>query len=108
MRAETASAVAANAVHKGDVLAAARYAGVQAAKDTPSYLPLCDPVLVSNVTVLFSIGDTAIDIEASADSPGGANVELHALTAVTVAALTVYDMCKSADRTMVIGPVSLA
>lgn len=92
---------------KGDVLGTARFAGVQAAKEASSYLPLSDPVLVNNVTVSFSIEDSFVDVEASVDSPGGAGVEMQALTAVTVASLTVYDMCKSADRTMTIGPVSL-
>jgi cyclic pyranopterin monophosphate synthase len=107
MLASTTAAVAANAMNKGDVLATARIAGVQAAKMAASLLPMAHPVLVGNVHVNFTIADSHIDVEASVDTVDRTGVEMEALTAVTVAALTVYDMCKSSDRTMTIEAVAL-
>ncbi len=107
MLAATTAAVASNAVSKGDVLATARVAGIQAAKQAASLLPMSHPVLVGNVYVNFSIADTHVDVEASVDTVDRTGVEMEALTAVTVAALAVYDMCKSIDRTMTIEAVAL-
>jgi cyclic pyranopterin phosphate synthase len=107
MLASTTEAVAANTLNKGDVLATARVAGIQAAKRAVSLLPMAHPVLVGNVYVNFTIGDTFIEIEAGVDTIDRTGVEMEALTAVTVAALTIYDMCKSADRTMTIEQVAL-
>ncbi len=107
MLASTTSAVAANAVNKGDVLATARVAGMQAAKQAASLLPMSHPVLVGNVYINFTIADAHIDVEASVDTIDRTGVEMEALTAVTMAALTVYDMCKSIDRTMTIEAVAL-
>lgn len=107
MLASTTEAVAANTLNKGDVLATARVAGIQAAKRAVSLLPMAHPVLVGNVYVNFTIGDTFIEIEAGVDTIDRTGVEMEALTAVTVAALTVYDMCKSADRTMTIEQIAL-
>ena len=107
MLASTTEAVAANTLNKGDVLATARVAGIQAAKRAVSLLPMAHPVLVGNVYVNFTIGDTFIEIEAGVDTIDRTGVEMEALTAVTVAALTIYDMCKSADRTMTIDQVAL-
>lgn len=107
MMAETTSSVAANAMNKGDVLATARVAGIQAAKQAASLLPMSHPVLVGNVYLNFMIADTHIDVEASVDTVDRTGVEMEALMAVTVAALTIYDMCKSADRTMTIEAVAL-
>ena len=107
MLASTTASVAANAMNKGDVLATARVAGTQAAKQAALLLPMSHLVLVNNVYVNFTIADTHIDVEASVDTVDRTGVEMEALTAVTVAALTVYDMCKSADRTMTIGEVAL-
>jgi cyclic pyranopterin phosphate synthase len=103
----TTALVAANAMNKGDVLATARVAGVQAAKFAATLLPMAHPVLVGNVHVNFTIADSHIDVEASVDTVDRTGVEMEALTAVTVAALTVYDMCKSSDRTMTIEAVAL-
>lgn len=103
----TTSAVAANAVNKGDVLATARVAGIQAAKQAATLLPMCHPVLVGNVYVNFTIADAHIDVEVSVDTIDRTGVEMEALAAVTMAALTVYDMCKSIDRTMTIEAVAL-
>jgi cyclic pyranopterin phosphate synthase len=107
MLSATAARVAANEINKGDVLGTARFAGVQAAKLASSLLPLSHPVIVSRVSVDFVIGDTYIDVEASVDGFDHSGVEMEALTTVTVTALTIYDMCKSADRTMMIGDVAL-
>jgi cyclic pyranopterin phosphate synthase len=107
MQAATTASVAANAMNKGDVLATARVAGIQAAKQAASLLPMSHPVLVGNVYVNFVIADTHIEVEASVDTVDRTGVEMEALTAVTVAALTIYDMCKSTDRTMTIENVAL-
>lgn len=107
MMASTTAAVAANTLNKGDVLATARVAGIQAAKRASSLLPMAHPVLVGNVYVNFTIGDTYIDIEAGVDTIDRTGVEMEALTAVTVAALTVYDMCKSSDKTMTVEQIAL-
>jgi cyclic pyranopterin phosphate synthase len=107
MLAATTAAVAQNALNKGDVLATARVAGIQAAKQAASLLPMSHLVLVGNVHVNFNIADTHIDIEASVDTVDRTGVEMEALMAVTVAALTIYDMCKSNDRTMTIEEVAI-
>jgi len=107
MLTETTEKIAANALNKGDVLATARVAGVQAAKRTSDLLPMCHPVLVGTVAINFSIGETYVEVEAHVDTVDRTGVEMEALTACTVAALTVYDMCKSLDRTMVVEQVAL-
>ncbi|MCY4192982.1 MAG: cyclic pyranopterin monophosphate synthase MoaC [bacterium] len=107
MSADTASAVARGAIGKGDVLAVARVAGIQAAKRTPELIPLCHPLLVGAVLVNFQIQDSYIEIEAEVETVDRTGVEMEALTACSVAALTVYDMCKSRDKEMVIGEVAL-
>jgi cyclic pyranopterin phosphate synthase len=107
MLASTTVAVAANTFNKGDVLATARVAGIQAAKQAFALLPMAHPVLVGNVYLNFTIADSHIDIEAEVETVDRTGVEMEALVAVTVAALTVYDMCKSSDRTMTIERVAL-
>jgi cyclic pyranopterin phosphate synthase len=107
MTVETASAVARGAISKGDVLSVARVAGIQAAKRTSDLIPLCHPLLIGAVTVNFEIGDDHIDIEASVETVGRTGVEMEALTACSVAGLTIYDMCKSLDKGMVIHSVAL-
>ena len=107
MKAETTSLVARGAINKGDVLAVARVAGIQAAKRTPELIPLCHPLLVGSVLVNFRIEDDFIEVEAHVDTVDRTGVEMEALTACAVAALTIYDMCKSADRSMVISDVTL-
>jgi len=104
---ETTAKVASNAITKGDVLGAARIAGIQAAKRTADLIPLCHPLLVGSVHVNFTIGDDHVEVETQVETFDRTGVEMEALTACTVAALTVYDMCKSADRTMVIGELCL-
>src|SRR3989440_7068416 len=98
MAAETTNKVASNAITKGDVLAVARVAGIQAAKQTANMIPLCHPLLVGSVQINFEIGDDHIAIEAQVDTVDRTGVEMEALHACSVAALTIYDMCKSADR----------
>ncbi len=104
---ETTTKVANNAITKGDVLATARIAGIQAAKRTAEMIPMCHPVLVGSVSINFSIGDDYVEVESQVETVDRTGVEMEALTACTVAALTVYDMCKSADRSMTIADVAL-
>ena len=96
-------------VAKGDVLAVARIAGIMAAKKTPDLIPLCHPLALSSVTVdlVCDPQRNAVDITATCKLKGRTGVEMEALTAASIAALTVYDMCKAVDRGMVIGPVKL-
>src|SRR5205807_8154086 len=107
MQPDTTSLVARGAVTKGDVLAVARVAGIQAAKRTPDLIPLCHPLLVGSVLVNFRIEDTFIEVEAQVETVDRTGVEMEAMTACAIAALTIYDMCKSADRSMVIGDLAL-
>src|ERR687896_2542786 len=107
MQPETADRIATGAITKGDVLAVARVAGIQAAKQTPNLLPLCHPLLVGSVYVNFTIEDSFVEVEAQVDTVDRTGVEMEALTACAVAALTIYDMCKSVDRGMVISDVRL-
>ena len=85
---------------KGDVLATARIAGIMAAKKTSDLIPLCHPVMISKVTVEFSLSDKHIDVEATVKVEGKTGVEMEALTACSVACLTIYDMLKAVDRGM--------
>jgi cyclic pyranopterin phosphate synthase len=107
MQPATTAAIANREVKKGDVLAVARVAGIQAAKRTSDVIPLCHPLLVGAVNLNFEIGDDFIAIEANVDCVDRTGVEMEALHACAVAALTIYDMCKSADRGMVIGDLAL-
>ena len=107
MRPETTTAVANREVKKGDVLAVARVAGIQAAKRTSDLIPLCHPLLVGAISINFEIGDDFIAVEANVDTVDRTGVEMEALHACATAALTIYDMCKSADRAMVIGDLAL-
>jgi cyclic pyranopterin phosphate synthase len=101
MAPETLSMITGGTAKKGDVLAVARLAGIMAAKRTPDLIPLCHPLLLTKVTVdLTPIPPDRIEIEATVKLTGQTGVEMEALTAVSVAALTVYDMCKAADRSM--------
>ena len=94
---------------KGDVLAVAQLAGIMAAKKTSDLIPLCHPLALSSVDVTLTLdeGRNAVDIEATCKLKGKTGVEMEALTAASVAALTVYDMCKAVDRGMVIAEVKL-
>jgi len=103
----TSSAIVAGTLPKGDVLATARIAGIQAAKRTSDLIPLCHPLMLTSVSVDLTVSDGRVDIEAVVETTGQTGVEMEALTACSVAALTLYDMCKSADKDMVIGELAL-
>ncbi len=92
---------------KGDVLQVARIAGIQAAKRTPDLIPLCHPLLIDSVRVDLAVVDGGVDIEATVAISGRTGVEMEALTAAGVAALTVYDMVKAVDKAMVIERIVL-
>ena len=107
MQPETTVAIANREVKKGDVLAVARVAGIQASKRTSDVIPLCHPLLLGSVSINFDIGDDHVAVEANVETVDRTGVEMEALHACSVAALTIYDMCKSADRGMVIGELTL-
>ena len=107
MQEETAQALADGTVAKGDVLAVARVAGIQAAKRTSELIPLCHPLMLSSVQVDLTPGPSWVDIEATAETMDRTGVEMEALTACSVAALTVYDMCKARDRAMQVEALGL-
>ena len=107
MQEETAQALADGTVAKGDVLAVARVAGIQAAKRTSELIPLCHPLMLSSVQIDLIPGPSWVDIEATAETMGRTGVEMEALTACSVAALTVYDMCKARDRAMQVEALGL-
>jgi len=109
MRPETLRLIVENGLPKGDVLAVAQVAGILAAKRVPELIPLCHPLLLTNVDVAFRIDEAAsrIEITATVRSTGKTGVEMEALTAVSVAALTIYDMAKAAEKTMRIGNIRL-
>jgi cyclic pyranopterin monophosphate synthase len=92
---------------KGDALAAAQLAGIMAAKHTSDLIPLCHPLPLTNVEVTLDVGDEVVEIVASAETTAQTGVEMEALTAATVAALTVYDMAKAIDKAMVLTDVRL-
>ena len=100
MKPSTLDLINKGGVAKGDVLAAAQLAGIMAAKQTPQMIPLCHPVLIGDIKVDFNLDEenSAVEITAMVKSLGKTGVEMEALTAVAVAALTIYDMCKAADR----------
>src|ERR671911_1495752 len=95
------------ALPKGDALNTARIAGVMAAKRTPDLIPLCHGVNLTSVDLRFTVFDGGVDILATARASDRTGVEMEALTAVSVAALTLYDMCKAVDKEMVIGDIKL-
>ena len=109
MQPATLKLIATKKAAKGDVLAVAQLAGIMAAKKTPDLIPLCHPLALSSVDVKLTLDArrNAVDIEATCRLKGRTGVEMEALTAASVAALTVYDMCKSVDRGMVISDVRL-
>ena len=109
MQAATLKLIASKQAAKGDVLAVAQLAGIMAAKRTPELIPLCHPLSLSSVDVKLSLDRkrSAVDIEATCKLKGRTGVEMEAMTAAAVAALTVYDMCKSVDRSMTISEVRL-
>jgi cyclic pyranopterin phosphate synthase len=107
MSAQAAQAIAAGAVAKGDVLAVARVAGIMAAKRTSELIPLCHPLPLSKVTIDLSVVPDGVSAVATVATTGRTGVEMEALTAVSTALLTVYDMAKALDKRMEIGGVRL-
>jgi cyclic pyranopterin phosphate synthase len=108
MQADTLAAIKANQLAKGEVLAVARVAAIQAAKRCADLIPLCHPLALSKVQVDFSeISDTQLEIRVQCRLSGQTGVEMEALTGVSVAALTIYDMCKAMDKGMTISAVRL-
>ena len=103
----TSSAITSGSLPKGDVLGVARIAGIQAAKRTSELIPLCHPLMLSAVSVDLVVGSGRVDITAIVETTGPTGVEMEALTACSVAALTLYDMCKSADKNMSITHLAL-
>jgi cyclic pyranopterin phosphate synthase len=93
------------ALPKGDVLTVAQIAGIQAAKSTSNLIPLCHPLALTAIDVDFTVEDDGIVIVATVKTTGKTGVEMEALTAVSVAALTIYDMCKAVDKAMTIGSI---
>ena len=107
MTPETTALIARGEVSKGDVLAVARVAGIQAAKRTSDLIPLCHPVGIGGILINFRIDDAWVEVEARVETVDRTGVEMEALTAVSVACLTIYDMCKSVDRAMTLGEITL-
>jgi len=107
MRPETLALIESGTAKKGDVLGIARIAGIQAAKKTSDLIPLCHPLALTRVALDFSIdrGDNGVSCTATVETVGPTGVEMEALTAVQVALLTIYDMCKAVDRGMTITDV---
>ncbi len=104
---ETLALVREGRAAKGDVLAVARVAGIMAAKKTPDLIPLCHPIMLSSVEVEFDLTDKVISITATARTTGATGVEMEAMTAASVAALTIYDMVKGVERGVTITDVRL-
>lgn len=107
LAAETIKKIKHNRLKKGDVLAVAKIAGIQAVKKTSEIIPLCHPLLLTNIEADFEIKQDRIEIKAKVECTGKTGVEMEALTAVSVAALTIYDMCKAIDKQMRIADIYL-
>lgn len=107
MSAEAARAIAIGSAKKGDALAVARVAGIMAAKRTSELIPLCHPVPLSQVRIELLPDESGVTVRATCACTGPTGVEMEALTAVSVALLTLYDMAKALDRGMTIGPIAL-
>lgn len=107
MAPETIRLIRENAVRKGDVLTVANIAGITGAKKTPDLIPLCHGIGVDNVEVVFELEETAVLIRSTAVCVDKTGIEMEALTAVSIAALTIYDMCKAADKNMKITGIHL-
>jgi cyclic pyranopterin phosphate synthase len=108
MKPSTLEAIKSGQIKKGDVLAVAQIAGIMAAKNTSSWIPMCHPLPLTGIDIRFSDnGANELYIEATVKTTGQTGVEMEALTAVSSAALTVYDMCKALEKDMTIGPTEL-
>ncbi|MDH3975685.1 MAG: cyclic pyranopterin monophosphate synthase MoaC [Deltaproteobacteria bacterium] len=114
MKPETLALIESGNIKKGDVLAVAQVAGIMGAKKTSHIIPMCHPLMLTGVSIAFDISESPdkrglrkIDISATVKTKGQTGVEMEALTAVSTAALTIYDMCKAADKDMIIGETAL-
>ena len=109
VNAETFSLIKSGGMKKGDVLGTAQIAGIMGAKKTPDIIPMCHPIMISGVDIDFNLNEAelAVEITATAKCSGVTGVEMEALTAVSVAALTVYDMCKAVQKDMEITDIRL-
>ncbi len=107
MSPEAAAAIRAGAIKKGDVLATARIAGIMAAKKTAELIPLCHPLPLTRVAVDLAPDETGVTVTATVATEGKTGVEMEALTAASVALLTLYDMAKALDKNMIIGDIRL-
>ncbi|MED1781308.1 cyclic pyranopterin monophosphate synthase MoaC [Brevibacillus fortis] len=108
MKPETLARIREGRIEKGDVLAVAQVAGVMAAKKTWEIIPMCHPLPLTGIDIQFAfVDETTLAITGTVKTTGKTGVEMEALTAVSVVALTVYDMCKAMDKEMIIGPTSL-
>ncbi|MBW7939757.1 MAG: cyclic pyranopterin monophosphate synthase MoaC [Candidatus Omnitrophica bacterium] len=103
----TVALIQTNQIQKGEVLTVAELAGIQGAKRTADLIPLCHPLALSQIQVRASMIPEGVEVRCEVSCIGPTGVEMEALTAVSVALLTVYDMCKAVDKTMVLGPVEL-
>ena len=104
---DTMNLIKSGGIKKGDVLSVAQVAGIMAAKKTSDIIPMCHPLLLSSVDIRFTLTDTEVRIEAKVKCKGSTGVEMEALTAVSTAALTVYDMCKAVQRDIEISDIRL-
>jgi cyclic pyranopterin phosphate synthase len=109
MKAETLEMIRNGQIKKGDVLSVAQVGGIMGAKSTPSIIPMCHPIMISGCDISFSMDfeKNKIDIEAATRCTGKTGVEMEALAAVSIAALTIYDMCKAIDKGMIIKDIML-
>lgn len=109
MRPETLKMILGGKIPKGEVFSVSRVAGIMAAKKTAELIPLCHPLMLTGVDINFRFDENSgrVEIEASVRTSGQTGIEMEALTAVSAAALTIYDMCKAVDREMVIGAIRL-
>ena len=104
---ETLHLIKENKVQKGDALAIAEFAGIQAAKKTSDLIPLCHPLLITKIDVKAEVDETGVRIFSETRCVGHTGVEMEALTAVSIALLTIYDMCKAVDKSMIIDEIRL-
>ncbi|NFA59679.1 cyclic pyranopterin monophosphate synthase MoaC [Clostridium sporogenes] len=109
MKRETLNRINEGSISKGDVLSVAQVAGIMAAKNTANIIPMCHPIMINgcDINFKFDFENNNIDITSSVKNTGKTGVEMEALTAVTVAALAIYDMCKAIDREMIISDIKL-
>lgn len=109
MKKETLERIRDGSIKKGDVLSVAQVGGIMGAKSTPNIIPMCHPIMISGCDINFKLDfeNNKVDITATTKTVGKTGVEMEALTAVSIAALTIYDMCKAIDREMIIGNITL-